>query len=197
MKKWKITGVIAAVLLLAVIGVCIYRANKDIPLAEKQYYKIGDTVAFDKDILVSGESPMDGYSIRIDSAEVLDLDEFLEKYNGSPDDFLMEPPEKVYDLTVTLSNDDNEGGGLILYEFYLQNKAAIAGFNLDCYKIANAKKGYREAGVAVRPGTSVTFQVPFTLYENLFNRQTWENIEEYPMYLTASLYPHKKMIWLK
>ena len=60
MKKWKITGVIAAVLLLAVIGVCVYRANKDIPLAEKQYYKIGDTVAFDKDILVSGGSPMDG-----------------------------------------------------------------------------------------------------------------------------------------
>lgn len=56
MKKWKITGVIAAVLLLAVIGVCVYRANKDIPLAEKQYYKIGDTVAFDKDILVSGGS---------------------------------------------------------------------------------------------------------------------------------------------
>ena len=36
MKKWKITGVIAAVLLLAVIGVCVYRANKDIPLGEKQ-----------------------------------------------------------------------------------------------------------------------------------------------------------------
>lgn len=55
------------------------------------------------------------------------MDEFLEKYNGSPDDFLMEPPEKVYDLTVTLSNDDNEGGGLILYEFYLQNKGGNCG----------------------------------------------------------------------
>ena len=193
MKGKKLIG---CLMLLVVTGLVIWRiyaVNQDIPLAEKMYYHLGDEVPFEQDVLVSGG--MQGYSIKVNAVEVMDLDRFLEKYDGNIDD-IADPPQKVYDLNVTVTNENNTDGGIILYEFKQQNKAAISSFNLDCYKIANAEKNYENAGIAVRPGTSVTFQLPFSMYRHLFNTRTWENLENYPMYLTVTLYPHKKMIWI-
>lgn len=197
MKKYWKFGIIGAVIVLGVtVGIKIHAVNtktKDVP---EEIYEMGQEVSLDKCTLLS--YPMDGYSIKVKNARVLDTETFLKEYDAvgkNIPELYYEP--KVYEVEVEIANRDNEDGGINLRELYLQDHAGLIGFNEVYYRIANKEKGYEETSIAVRPGTSITMLIEFSIPEKNFSKKAYRNIEGEEFRLVATLYPVKKMIKLK
>ena len=114
MKKYWKFGIIGAVIVLGVtVGIKIHAVNtktKDVP---EEIYEMGQEVSLDKCTLLS--YPMDGYSIKVKNARVLDTETFLKEYDAvgkNIPELYYEP--KVYEVEVEIANRDNEDGGINL-----------------------------------------------------------------------------------
>lgn len=166
--------------------------NRQMKSAPVQEYRMGEEVQMEQDILIN--YTMEGYSIRVDDAEVLTYREFLDKYHA--EDEYSYVPEKVYDIEVTLRNiDADEGTGINLIEFYIQGTAVCAGIDANLCSVANPElKG--AYAIALRENSGMVLHLPFALYEENFREDTWKNLRDFEMNFVAALYPAKKVIKL-
>ena len=106
MKKIKkyIIGLLVLALCIG-IGVRIYIVNRSVPKVIDRYYQIGDTVPFEDDLFYT--TSMDGYSLKVISAEVKTTEQFIEEYGAKREDILdSHYSSKVYDLEVEIANAD-------------------------------------------------------------------------------------------
>lgn len=178
------------------MGIKIHAVNTETKDVPEEIYEMGQDVSLDQCVLFS--YPMDGYSIKVKNARVLDTENFLKEYHavGKKIPELYYEPQ-IYEVEVEISNKDNEESGINLRELYLQDNAGLIGFNEVYYRIANKEKGYEETGIAVRPGTSITMLLEFSIPEKNFSKKACKNMESEDFKLVATLYPVKKMIKLK
>lgn len=195
-KYWKIGMSGAAVVAGLLVGIKIHAVNTETKDVPEEIYEMGQDVSLDQCVLFS--YPMDGYSIKVKNARVLDTENFLKEYHAAGKkipELYYEP--QIYEVEVEISNKDNEESGINLRELYLQDNAGLIGFNEVYYRIANKEKGYEETGIAVRPGTSITMRLEFSIPEKNFSKKACKNMESEDFKLVATLYPVKKMIKLK
>ena len=195
-KYWKIGIAGAAVVAGLLVGIKIHAVNTETKDVPEEIYEMGQDVSLDQCVLFS--YPMDGYSIKVKNARVLDTENFLKEYHAvgkNIPELYYEP--QIYEVEVEISNKDNEESGINLRELYLQDNAGLIGFNEVYYRIANKEKGYEETGIAVRPGTSITMLLEFSIPEKNFSKKACKNMEGEDFKLVATLYPVKKMIKLK
>ena len=195
MKKGAVITVISAVSISLAVA-CAERiryVNRQLQDAPVREFQTGETVAFEKDILTN--DTMEGYSVRVDGAEILDYKDFLEKYDV--EDEYTYVPDKVYDVEVTLKNTDaDEGTGINLTEFYVQGPAIVCGLNTDLLGAANPQLDGVYA-IALRENTGLVLHLPFELNEGYFKERTWRHLDDLDMNLVATLYPVKKVIALE
>ena len=194
MKKGIVPTVILIVILLLAFAYAgrIRYVNRQLRDAPVQEFQTGEMVEFEKDILIN--ETMEGYSIRVDRAEILDYEDFLEKYDA--EDEYVYVPDKVYDVEVTLKNTDaDEGTGISLLEFYVQGPAIVCGLNADLLGVANPQLDGAYA-IALRDNSELVLHLPFELHEAYFKETTWDRLEDVDMNLVATLYPVKKVIAL-
>ena len=193
-KRIAIGILIGGILIASIARIVV--VNQEVQSASEKTYKVGEEVPLEDDVLQVDS--MNGYSITVNTAEVLAFSEFIKKYDGNEDDIPEgDRPEKVYDINVTIKNTDNRDTGINLQDIYIQENMAVAGFDIFCYRIANAAAGYINTNIAIREGTEVQLQLTYGLVENNFTKKSWNNMENIGMKLIVSLYPEKKMIYLK
>lgn len=194
-SKTQIKKIVIGVLLvlLTFAYVVRYKAiNQEIQEAPIEEYHMGEEVEMQKNILIN--YTMEGYSIKVNQAEVLSYESFLNKYQAK--DEYSYPPDKVYDVEVTLKNNNaDKETGINLTEFYVQGLAVCAGVETNLCDIANPDLDGAYA-IALRENSEMTIHLPFGLYEESFRRNIWEDLEDFDMYLVATLYPVKKVIYL-
>lgn len=160
------------------------------PLIEE--YHMGEEVEMQKNILIN--YTMEGYSIKVNQAEVLSYEAFLNKYNAK--DEYTHVPDKVYDVEVTVKNiHADKDTGINLTEFYVQGLAVCAGVDVNLCDIANPDLDGAYA-IALRENSEKTIHLPFALYEENFRADIWNNLEDFDMDFVATLYPVKKIIEL-
>lgn len=184
---------IIAFLLVLAYALRYHEVNQKLKAAPVQEYAIGEEVKMEEDILIN--YTMEGYTIRVDQAEILSYEEFLKKYNV--EDEYTYVPDKVYDVQVTLRNiDANDETGINLSEFYVQGVAVCAGLNTNLLDQVNPQlKGMFE--IALRKDSEITIHMPFGLYEENFKKSVWNNLDDFDMNFVATLYPTKKNVHLK
>lgn len=189
-----------AIILVAVIIIFVFlcslyvyrvkKVNELIPVMDTVSYKLGDTINFEDDILIN--YPMTGYSIRVNEAHVFTYEEFLEKYNAKDEYTFV--PDKIYEVNVTLSNNDAADDiGVSLHEFYIQKYGAVNSVDYNMLIVANPKlDGVTD--IALRENSSIDINLTFGLYDYLYDKKAWDNIEDYGMNLVVTLYPTKKFV---
>ena len=181
----------AIVILLAFAYIQRYKTvNQVIKSAPIEKYSMGEEVEMQKDILIN--YTMEGYSVKVNQAEVLSYEEFLEKYHAK--DEYTYVPDKVYDVEITLRNINaaNETG-INLTEFYIQGLAVCASVETNLCDIANPElKG--AYAIALRENSELTIHLPFALYKENFRTDIWSDLENFDMYFVATLYPKKKIV---
>lgn len=193
MKKKIVISVLAVCLMVAWIVrfIDVNRKTKD---AEIRHYDVGEVVAIEDNYFVHSTENMNGYEVIVNSARVMDYGEYLKKYGLTEKDVQDRyPPDKVYDVHITLRNIDNTTGGIYLPNWILQGVDQYTSINLELYRLVNPEANGVIA-VALRPGTEMDFYLPFDLREYHYNKRTWKNIDSYPISLVVSKYPVKKMI---
>lgn len=184
--------VVGIIMLVIIYRVQYIKANEKYKEAPVKFYRMGEEVPFERDITM--DFTMEGYSIKVNDAEVMTYEEFLKKYNIEGTNNM---PDKVYDVSVTLKNKGaDEKTGVNFMDFYLQKNAAISSLEVDLYAMANPDVNGSYA-VALRNDSEMEFHLPFALWKENFRRKTWDNIENYGLNFVATLYPNKKIVSLQ
>lgn len=187
---------LCAVVIIILCAAYVHRfriVNQQLQLPPVQTYSLGEEVEMGQDILIN--YTMEGYSIKVNEAEVLTYEEFLEKYEA--EDEYSYVPEKVYDVEVTLRNiDADEETGINVIEYYVQGLAICAGLDTNLWNVANPQLQDIYA-ISLRENSEMIFHFPFALYKDNFRDNTWNNLDEFDMNFVATLYPAKKVIALR
>ena len=196
----KTKKIVLIILGLFIIGGWITRVvwlNHTYPDVTREVYEAGDVVELGEDVIYY--ESMEGYSVRLEGAKVWDYEDFMENYQVSDEirqeveEFeSIEPPEKVYVLTITLINQDNTETGIFFRGWNVQSSDLFLDLNEELYRGANP--GIDTVSVALRENSEKTFHLVYNMREFRFREAVWEEIEQYPMWLSVTAYPTKKMI---
>lgn len=186
-----------SVLLVGILFFCGFRVvtvNSQVENIKVKKYQMGEEVKMGNDILFYGS--MKGYSLTVDSAKVLNYEEFSEVYGGNLEDINYSKADKLYDVCITLKNSGAAGDtGINFSNLYIQNSDVLASIDTFAYDLANPELAGNYA-VCIRNNTEMQFHLPFHLIKGYFTEKNWDNIEKYNLNLVVTLFPTKKVVSL-
>lgn len=198
MKKRAV--ILCVVVLVGLVGVAlrIWSVNKNNEVLVSETYSMGEIVPLEDDFFYNGDDSREGYEIRVNSAKVKTLEEFLTE-NGKPADFFADednytPISHVYDVEVTIWNHNTEEDekNIDLVNIQLMTINSWYQVKMELLNLLYPQIDPTSFGFRVLPGTETTVHLPFTVFE--WRHLTTEQIEQKPTYLLLSMYPVKKMV---
>ena len=187
---------------------------------EKEYYSMDEVVPFGADLVQTG-STAEGYSLRVDKAEVLTGDEFLERVGqteetvssllGSSTQYEAQYESmRMCFLTVTLYNDNSDADGVDIADF------TLAGENYDVYMdrgytvlandfLLNANKddlsgetgSLGRTGIYLAPGKEAEIHIVYCFSRADISARRWNRLAEEPLWLQITYSPVEKNIILE
>lgn len=165
-----------------------YRSLTD---KSREIYQIGDIVAFEDDYLAKDMS-VDGYYLKVENFEIFNFSEYSEMVDFSTNDFEI-TPDKIALVYITLFNENSNAEGVMLTELKLHGIDNYAGMNWEILLAANPglKGNY---GIRLSPGTEYSLIIPFDLNSTYYEKNTWENIDQYNFYFRITSFPTEKDI---
>lgn len=203
MKKRGILLIV--VILLAIVSVVrITSINGKEKNIVQEYYKMGEEVEIGKNIFLDDIENADGYTITVESAELLDYVEYLEKYDiekEMADSIFGEEtnvsfPEKIVDVMIKVKNTNTEDDyekGIVVYGYLLADKDCRLKITLDLFYLANPTVTSSIFGL--RAGTEKEFSVPFYFHtKDKVDPISEKRVLNGNFSLAVSLYPVQKNI---
>ncbi|WP_062046895.1 DUF5028 domain-containing protein [Bacillus sp. JCM 19034] len=199
--------IIVSLFVLALIGcysVRVWSINQNVPLPPVYTYKIGEEVAIENDIFLDAYENMNGYTVTVDEATILSIDDFIDKYDAYNrlEEWEGDITEMVYDLTITIKNtnvmddplDDFNGMQLIHYNLIATN--FTLSYNSELFQMANPDLAELDmmSSFKLRPESEMQLHVPFPFSPNSQLKSSVETIKNNDLYLYVSLYPNEKRI---
>jgi hypothetical protein len=201
MKKRKLIIIpVIAVLVLAWVFQYI-RVNQYFNRAypfDIQTYQMGEFVPFDEDVL--NRILLTGYEIQVESARIMNVEQFFYLYNVNMSDQNIDNlPEKICDVEITIRNVGTDAEldipGLYLPDLVLHGVDYTTDWNPELMGIANPNMD-GVLGVSVPPGYIYTAHVIYNLRKIHFSSFTWSHLENYSFWITMTDYPNRKEIQL-
>lgn len=157
----------------------------------EKVYQVGEIVPFEDDY-TSDQTTVDGYSIRVDGMEILEIDEFCQRTGMTTED-MIGAPDRVALVTITLFNAHNEEDTVTLLDFGLHGIDSVAGMNWSLLTALNpVLEGHYS--VRIREGSQYQFVLPYNLRQNSFGSNTWNNMDGYEWFLRVTAWPTEKDI---
>ncbi len=206
MKKLKILGILLAVILPAVVlGIRIRHVNQGIVLPEIRESEIGERIALHDNYFLEEYEICEGYELRVDDAELLPVEEYLEKYGLSDKETWEREhevtlPDQVYDLTLTFFNTNTEETecGIDLYNYALCAVDYTIPFCEALYAEVNSDKAGGSPMFSLRPDSEAEISVPYGIFfsENISYLDE-RAITGRELYYVVSLYPVQNQIRIK
>ena len=194
--------VIISVLILALIGASVkivtLNINAERPVIEQ--YQMGEFVPLEDNYHDFSDENMQGYEIKVNSAEVLSYEEFLLKHNLKHEDIPVEEyselPKYVYDLNITIKKTvvtdlDYEGISLASTRLYSNN---------DTFQISDELFGalyphlYLSWGLKLRPSSEMQIHFPYVPLPINEPYYTIDSIKKTNFSLRICQYPVQKKI---
>lgn len=132
-----------------------------------------------------------GYYISLESARIVDANDYLEELNMTSDQFEY-LSEKYLELTLTVSNEGDYPDGITFYGFpvignnwytFYDNQVTAC---INPFFENNFEAAHR---CSVSKGSSATVKIAYNLYEDLFLPNQWNNIEKEDMWLWVTIMP--------
>lgn len=193
MKKIMLVSLVTV--LIAAWGVRFYFVNQNIDTPIVQVFPKGTEVPMEKDFFYDATEDMDGYTVEVLGAELLTLEDFLERYHtGDQSEALGNFTDYIYSVRVSISNKDNDftgEKGIALGLYYLKGTDYVLSLEDMCYQFANPNMP--GTSFSLQKGTSMELVLPF----NVMSTQTSpKHILDDPPKLQISLYPHQKLLEL-
>lgn len=203
-KKW-IAGGIAALVILAAIGIRIYTVNKNVQVTEKQFYEMGDEVDIGDNIFWYGEKA-NRYSVTVNSAKLMSFDEFVTKHELTNVENIFSGeagmdqkyPEMIVDVEITIKNsnlvDTGDLTGIMAGEYRLVDGDCRLSRDLRLFALCNPTVGTNPY-ILLRPDSEMQIVIPFGFSPD---DDVWpipeKRVRNGEFFLAVSLYPVQKNI---
>lgn len=166
-EKKAVFGLLGIVLLAVCVfvGVRIVSVNAHAVTVPVEHYSMNEWVSLDGTFFQSAESEYkEGYSIKIDSAKRVSLNEFIAEHcldRVTPEMDFAE--ESIIDLEVSIKNEGNEHGAIELLPMILvpERKNEYYIWNADVWEMSEPTSKDLLA-FAVKVDTEYTTHIPFT-----------------------------------
>lgn len=198
--KWKkILALCLAVVLCVGVGLRIWAVNYNRPEVETVIYPMGEVIDMGDDYFYMPDDTCSDYDIEVLSAEVLPVDEYLEKYGFTREEVWGDAnvyETTIYEVELWLRNNsdvENYTQGIDLVNMRLVNDQG------DDYQICDEllyamypQIDQSTYGFSIRPGTEYTVRLPYRAVD--WMRLSTEEIKNRDTYLWLSMYPTKRMV---
>lgn len=161
----------------------------------EEIYAMHETVEFN-DCKSYNVIEQPGYSITLDSARIIDTDNYLKEINKKPEDFHY-LSERYLELTLTVSNYGDYPDGLTFYSLPVVGTNWYTFFDNEVTACINPffEDNFDDAfGCVVKKDSSATVKIAYNLYEDLFSYKQWESLNQEKMWLWVTLQPIDKRI---
>lgn len=191
----KILVISLAIVLMVAWGVRFYLVNQNIDIPIVQIFSKGVEVPIEKDFFYNSDEDMDGYTITVLNAELVSVEDFLQRYNASEQaEILGNYTDYIYTVRISVENQNNsftDEKGIALGLYHLKGTDYVLSLEDTCYQIANPDMP--GTSFSLKQGTSMELILPF----NVMSSQTSQkHVLNDPPKLQISLYPHQKLIEL-
>lgn len=201
------------------IGLTVWRNHQIVAALDAEYgieigyHEMGEIVPFGENHQDYNDEPKNGYSIRVDSAEVLSCDELLARFDLDNEDVrarldscMSSLPEKVCLITASMFNENSASGtGPSLS--YFSCSGIDYGMYLDGALTIMANDSFREsyqdnlAAYSMSPleftlenGSEETVYLVYDYNRGSFSSSHWERLSEDTLYLDLTWYPVKERV---
>lgn len=197
MKKKTVISFILT-LCLALWSIRYYTFNGTFALHSQypiEYHSMNDTIVFDESMMSYGVLYQPGYSICLNNARIVTLEDYLAETGKSTEDFSV-TSEKYVELTFDISNNGDFGGGLSLYGLPLIGDNWYTFYDGEmtaCINTFEQDPSYVDM-IIVEKGKTLTLKVAYNLYSYRFLPGEFENIENEDMWVCATKRPTEKYI---
>ena len=178
----------------------LYRFNYINRRAFKQeqiIYNMGEFVELEGDFFFSSKENTNGYSIKVNSAEVKEYSEVLHDYGmviQNRDGFTLS--KYVFLINITIKNNGNNDGVLSTMGFSLCNGSLYMPVDYELWNIIDEKIN-GNINLKLKENTEVTLTIPFTpqmLDEAVAPRKLYDKLFNESFYFYVSDFPKQKLI---
>lgn len=191
-------ALIAGLMLLAVsiaIGARIWWVNANLPSIPLEYHQMGEWVplegAFQND---TSSEQTQGYSLMVESAEVVTYDEYLERH-GATASGAHGDVRCVVDVTLRIRNEGAEQGGINIFQMVLVPERGNEYLICDVMSekaLWPQVEPNADSSVSIRPGTEYVTHIPYVFNggEEVYERE----VNDRDFKLLLSRMPVRKMV---
>lgn len=154
-------------------------------------YQADEIVPFENDRISDG-TVLDGYSIRVDDFEIIDIHSFCAVYGVNYDD-LYSKPDQVALVYVTFFNEASKAEGIALTDFLLHGIDNYVSSNWELLSLLNPVLQGRY-GIRLPENSEYQVVLPFSIYQTYFGSSTWDEMDKYDWFLRITYWPTEKDI---
>ncbi len=176
-------------------GIRFYTVNQNIDTPIVQTFPKNVEVPVGKDFFVNSDEDMDGYTVTVLDAELMSVDEFLQRYNAKEQaEILGTFTDYIYAVRVSVGNQDNafvDEKGIALGLYHLKGTDYVLSLEDICYQAANPDMP--GTSFSLRQGTSMEMLLPFSV---MSLQTSIKHVLNAPPKLQISLYPQQRLIEL-
>lgn len=192
MKHKKVTIITVALVLIMLYAWRFHYINSQVLYPVEIIYGKNEEAEIGNNFFNSNSEKMNGYSVTVKDKELMDIKDFLSKYNVEKTE-AFENNDYICLVTVDFRNISNKAGenaGINVGEYMITNKGYMNYCDHTAYEYVN---DYKSLLFSLREGTSKEFIIPFTISEDAITKE--EFIKGDPQ-LVISLYPVQQSIML-
>lgn len=190
--------------LFIVLCVCsAVRTNRDKISQQVETYSMGETVDIGKNFFSDSVEDPGGYTIRVNSAELVSYEDLLASCGIDPVDLgfsgEVPVPQYTYMVNVTISNEDNETGAIMVLNYALHNQSLK--IPVDYYLWGLMDKSFSgEPGFRLQTNSEKNVMIPFTpmaLDTRTNNEEITRRMESETFFFCVSEFPVRKQIQIR
>lgn len=192
MKHKKVTIITVALVLIMLYAWRFHYINFQELYPVEIIYGKNEEAEIGNNFFNSNSEKMNGYSVTVKDKEIMDIKDFLSKYNVEKTE-AFENNDYICLVTVDFRNISNKAGenaGINVGEYMITNKGYMNYCDRTAYEYVN---DYKSLLFSLREGTSKEFIIPFTISEDFITKEDF--IKGDPQ-LVISLYPMRQSIML-
>lgn len=198
-KKRKVTAIALSILFLMLLVLWFikcYSTNTRAFHQNEEYYKIGEYVNLDGDFFFNVNEKTKGYSIKVNSYEIVNYNDFYNSYHQEIPCYDGVSLKNILMVNVTVRNELNTDGCLPFKGFALYNGALQVPIDFEALNLIDPK--IEGSGVLrLIENSQVTLTFPFSsmpLDETTNSKKLNYILENEPLLLCVSEFPVRKLI---
>lgn len=199
-KRWKWIAPILVLIVcvpLWIFGIRQVNDQYEQYLPERVIVDKNDTASFGQNYFDKASEIIDGYSIRVNDAQMIPTEEYLESHGMTMDYYTesarMDIPDYIYEVNITAFNQDNDQTGKTGIDFELLSLQGTT-YNIlvddELYYAANPDMN-DSIKLSLRPGSQYDICLPYPIYSQQYRKNQFSYD---PPMLLISEFPQKMLL---